>query len=216
MDIGENFFEMQIHHEESLLFAYKTSRDGSMLFTESQGIIRRSRQSGMVPVISMGLTRDGSGQFSWQASADLSEQLVSLADSSRALFDSPYLKTPEGAIEMMVYTMQSGRLPGPIVEGSSGTRNLPLQKLDLRNPELPVSWAINLNNSGQLLGLTADKLSLQNLRYGKKDSVSLNPPKWPDVEVVSSESFDTGYFLGVLGSLVELFTASEHKSGAPF
>ena len=77
---------------------------------------------------------------------------------------------------------------------------------------------VRVSEEGKLLSATADRLSLENLRYGSEGSFALAPPTWPDLPVVEKDKPDPSLLFRLLAAAVSLYSEQDEavaEKGTP-
>lgn len=210
IDLGKNTFEAQLRRADTLELAYRTAADGAVLYTRGDTVLRRSSMPGPVPLVKVGLEPRAEGGFHFNFSANLAKDFDDLIQDNNTLLDSPFLKTREGADELLGHLRQSGYLLGEVAQ-VDGQTILTLLQPDARDPEAISSSRFHLNESGQLVGLTIGDIAIRDMRYGASDSMRFSPPEWPSLETVMTEDFDAGLFANTMDNLAQMFIVPNQK-----
>jgi len=204
MDLGKNFFATQLRRAETLELAYETGPDGAMLYKRGDKVLRRALEPGPVPSFKVELQRGTDGGFNFSLAANLEDNLGDLIRENRALLESPLLTTRAGRDELLNSLRESGNLLGEVKQTDGGT-NLTLLRPDARDPDASSTTLFQLNEAGQLIGLTVGDIRIEDMRYGESGAMAFSQPEWPPLDTLTTEEFDAGFFFGIIENMAQIF-----------
>jgi hypothetical protein len=58
------------------------------------------------------------------------------------------------------------------------------------------------------------RFTFENLRYGRSDTITLSPPRWPDLPVVTRDEMDPASFFRLFGAAYSLFASKPTSTAA--
>ena len=212
---GENFkiliyfdkitplMEIQVRKSEDLQFAYRSTKESSMIFDpEAQNMVR-FESSGALPIPKFSIIREiETGSFSYNFNLNFGNSFEELFREGASIMDNAYLSTPKGRSVLLNHILEKNvvwlGVPKKVKQGTS----FPI--LSYSEPKDTVSESsISFDVEGRLQGLTIGDFNIKNIQTGSKDLIK-KLPALNDYPVVKKEKFDFPFFMKILGDASKL------------
>jgi hypothetical protein len=212
---GENFkiliyfdkitplMEIQVRKSEDLQFAYRSTKESSMIFDpEAQNMVR-FESSGALPIPKFSIIREiETGSFSYNFNLNFGNSFEELFREGASIMDNAYLSTPKGRSVLLNHILEKNvvwlGVPKKVKQGTS----FPI--LSYSEPKDTVSESsISFDVEGRLQGLTIGNFNIKNIQTGSKDLIK-KLPALNDYPVVKKEKFDFPFFMKILGDASKL------------
>ena len=212
---GENFkiliyfdkitplMEIQVRKSEDLQFAYRSTKESSMIFDpEAQNMVR-FESSGALPIPKFSIIREiETGSFSYNFNLNFGNSFEELFREGASIMDNAYLSTPKGRSVLLNHILEKNvvwlGVPKKVKQGTS----FPI--LSYSEPKDTVSESsISFDVEGRLQGLTIGNFHIKNIQTGSKDLIK-KLPALNDYPVVKKEKFDFPFFMKILGDASKL------------
>jgi hypothetical protein len=106
----------------------------------------------------------------------------------------------------------AGVFPAELVRDGQGTW-LTLLHPQARKP-MPERSQLHFAADGALTHVEMGRFTFENLRYGRSDTITLSPPRWPDLPVVTRDEMDPASFFRLFGAAYSLFASKPTSTAA--
>jgi len=195
--------EIQVRKSEELQFAYRSTKESSMIFDpEAQNMVR-FESSGALPIPKFSIIREiETGSFSYNFNLNFGNSFDELFREGASIMDNAYLSTPKGRSVLLNHILEKNvvwlGVPQKVKLGTS----FPVLSYSEQKDTVSQS-SISFDVEGRLLGLSIGNFNIGNIQTGSKDLLK-KLPALNDFPVVKKEKFDFPFFMKILGDASKL------------
>ncbi|MAE60178.1 MAG: hypothetical protein CMJ49_02355 [Planctomycetaceae bacterium] len=179
---AQNQFEL-VTSADGVTSAYRCDDDGMTIYAKDQPAIYVSSADPLWPAPYLNVFPTANGGFNFRVGARIGTGPDDVRASNEALLSSPLTASAEGVGQLVAYHVRRGWVPGPITDHADGRRTFMWLRPELDAPELKrVAFTIGADRT--LHALETGNIHVRRLRYAQDETMALDPPAWPEVEVL--------------------------------
>lgn len=212
LDFAADGIELFVRKASQPLAGYSSGAEGSRFFVEGDTNIHRFAEKGATPVLNLQVSPAPKG-YAFSFNFNFSAAPGGLRSSIDSLLSSPAFLTPEARQAFVRHQLKAGAFPAKVVtvEGQRSFRWL-FPQAD--KPELQVA-EICLTENNRLASLSwANKVKVQNIRYGSRKDVALKSPKWPALAVSEGKEMGATEIFRLMGVVMQLLETEKPATAA--
>ena len=205
--VDRGHFELMIRRNDRVILAYRASEGRGRIYCDGDPTIQEFQRNAFYPVGGINVVPDEDKvNFHW--SANISSAPNAMAESRERIRIAPSLLTPEGMKQALRgQLLAKGSFPVAVVRERDGS-HVTLLHAEARRPKLQRT-EIHFSPDAMITRLDSGRLTCKDLKYGSRESVTLSPPRWPDMPVASRDDLEAAALFRLVGAVTSLFQSPQ-------
>lgn len=201
------YFELIIRQDERVVLAYRALAGQGRIYCDGDPTIQEFQRNAFYPVAGISVVPE-EDRLRYMWNANISSAPNAMAESRQRIRIAPILLTPEGmAQSLRGQLLAKGNFPAAVVQAADGSR-VTLLHAQARRPQLRRT-EIHFSPEAMITRFDLGGLTCKDLQYGPSDSVTLSPPRWPELPVTSREDLEPTTLFRLLGAVTSLLQSPQ-------